>query len=184
MKPILMVCAQTGAARASAKAPQSSALPSFMRPPPGCENFNASRARVLLHNRAVMTWNAQHAETIALLTPEARARLPLHRLVLLFLNPFSLFADASQGSAAARERALSFNRAMRWMLLSYLKRWLVIAASSFIAIAPTEALAAQAWYFKISSAAFAVGCCIAITVIACTVAAYVLLGGTTRESCR
>jgi hypothetical protein len=132
-----------------------------------------------------MTWNALHTELAALLTPEGRARLPLHRLILLYLNPFALFADASQGSAAARERALSFNRAMRWMLLSYLKRWVVIAAASFIAIAPTEALASQSWYFKIPSAAFAIGCCIAITVIACTVAAYVLLGGTTRDrGCR
>lgn len=139
----------------------------------------------MLHNASVMIWSLQQAEPGALLTPEARSRLPLHRMLLLYLNPFALFADASQGNAAARERALSFNRAMRWMLLSYVKRWAVIAAALFISIAPTEALASQSWYFKISSAAFAVGCCIAITVIACTVAAYVLLGGTTRDrGCR
>jgi len=75
-----------------------------------------------------------------------------------------------------RERALSYNRAMRWVLVPYIRRWLAIAASLFLAIAPIEALAAQAAFFVIPAAAIAVACCIAVTVSALTVAVYLLLG--------
>jgi hypothetical protein len=65
---------------------------------------------------------------------------------------------------------------MRWMLVSYIRRWIMIAASLFLAIAPTEALAAQAKIFIIPAAAFAVGSSIAVTVTVLTVAVYLLLG--------
>ena len=52
-----------------------------------------------------------------------RARLPLARQVLIYLDPFALFKDASSGPAPARARALSYNRAMRWMLVPYIRRW-------------------------------------------------------------
>jgi hypothetical protein len=112
----------------------------------------------------------------ALLLRERRAALPLARQFLLYLDPFALFKDASNGPPRVRERALSYNRAMRWVLVPYIRRWLAIAASLFVAIAPTEALAAQAAFFVIPAAAIAVACCIAITVSALTVAVYLLLG--------
>jgi hypothetical protein len=108
----------------------------------------------------------------ALLRREVRARLPLMRQLLLYLDPFALFKDASRG----HEPALSYNRALRWILLSYLRRWSCIAAGSFLAIVPAEALAAQSKIFVISTAAFAVGFCIAVSVLVCTFAAYLLLG--------
>ena len=111
-------------------------------------------------------------EVEALLRREVRARLPLAQQLMLYLDPFSLFKDASRG----RERALSYNRALRWILLSYLRRWSCIAAGSFLAIVPAEALAAQSRLFVISTAAFAVGFCIAVTVLVSTFAAYLLLG--------
>src|SRR5438309_8685326 len=111
-----------------------------------------------------------------LLLRERRAALPLARQFLLYLDPFALFKDASKGPARARERALSYNRAMRWMLVPYIRRWLAIAASLFLAIAPIEALAAQATFFIIPATAIAVAFCIAITVSALTVAVYLLLG--------
>jgi hypothetical protein len=111
-----------------------------------------------------------------LLRPDMRARLPFSRLLALYLNPFALFKDASSGTAYARKLALSYNRAMRWVLLSYLRRWVMIAGTSFLCLAPAEALAAQESIFIIPVAAFAVGCCLAVTVIACTAASYVLLG--------
>jgi hypothetical protein len=111
-------------------------------------------------------------EVEALLRREVRARLPLARQLALYLDPFSLFKDASRG----RERALSYNRALRWILLSYLRRWSCIAAGSFLAIVPAEALAAQSKLFVISTAAFAVGFCVAVSVLVCTFAAYLLLG--------
>jgi hypothetical protein len=112
----------------------------------------------------------------ALLSGEARSRLPLARQLLIYLDPFALFKDASFGSTRAREVALSYNRAMRWMLLPYIRRWLVIAGSLALLIAPAEAAAAQQELFAIPMAAIAVGCCIAVTIVAVTAAVYLLLG--------
>jgi hypothetical protein len=118
----------------------------------------------------------QAADVESLLIREQRARLPLPRQILLYLDPFSLFKDASEGPAPARERALSYNRAMRWILVHYIRRWVLIAASLFFAIAPAEALAAQAKIFIIPAAAFAVGASIAIVVTLFIAAVYLLLG--------
>ncbi|HZC78781.1 MAG TPA: hypothetical protein VE258_13605 [Ktedonobacterales bacterium] len=118
----------------------------------------------------------RESDVEALLLRERRAALPLARQFLLYLDPFALFKDASKGPARVREHALSYNRAMRWVLVPYIRRWLAIAAALFIAVAPTEALAAQAAFFIIPAAALAVACCIAITVSALTVAVYLLLG--------
>ena len=111
-----------------------------------------------------------------LLERTARAALPLRRQLLLYLDPFALFMDASRGTGVVRRRALAYNRAMRWMLVPYLRRWIVIAAALFAGIAPAEALAAQASLFVVPAAALAVGFCIAATVTLCIGAAYLLLG--------
>lgn len=116
------------------------------------------------------------AEVQVLLKGDERAKLPLGRQVLLYLDPFALFMDASSGPRQARDRALRYNRAMRWMLVPYLRRWALIAALLFLAILPTEALAAQSPIFIIPTAAIAVGCCVAIAVTACIAAVYLLLG--------
>ena len=112
----------------------------------------------------------------ALLRRERRAALPLWRQCLLYLDPFALFKDASSGPKGAREQALSYNRAMRWILLAYVRRWAVIALGLFAVIAPAEAAASQASFFVIPAAAAAVGACVSLTVAALTVAVYVLLG--------
>ena len=116
------------------------------------------------------------ADVEVLLIRSERARLPLQWQVLLYLNPFALFKDASNGPAPARARALSYNRTMRWMLVPYFRRWILIAASLFLAIAPAEALAAEAKIFIIPAAAFAVGASIAIAVTCLIAAVYLLLG--------
>ena len=116
----------------------------------------------------------------ALLTREARAGLPIARQIVLYLDPFALFKDASSGPASMRESALSYNRSKRWMLLAYIRRWLLIAAGSFLAIAPTEALAANAPFLKITAAGFGIACSIAFVVAACAAAAYFVLGRSSR----
>ena len=116
------------------------------------------------------------ANVESLLVPQERARLPLARQVLLYLDPFALFKDASSGSKPVRERALSYNRAMRWILVTYLRRWVLIALSLFLCIAPAEALAAKESAFVIAAASSAVGCCIAVAVSAVIAAVYLLLG--------
>jgi len=115
-------------------------------------------------------------EIEALLKRERRATLPLARQVMLYLDPFALFKDASRGSRFARECALSYNRAMRWILLHYMRRWGLIAALLFLGITPAEAMAAHGPAFIIPAAAFAVGSCLAVTVTALIVAVYFLLG--------
>lgn len=115
------------------------------------------------------------ADVEALLTPHSRARLPLVRQFFLYLDPFALFKDASQGPKRARELALAYNRAMRWILVTYLRRWGLIAATLFLCISPAEAFAAQT-SVALVPAAFAVGCCLAVTVCAVTAAVYFLLG--------
>jgi len=112
----------------------------------------------------------------ALLSRDARAQLPLWRQILLYLNPFALFKDAARGPAWMRERALAYNRALRWVLLAYIRRHVLIAATLFLGIAPAEALAAETSILIIPAAAAAVGCCIALSVAACAWAGYVLLG--------
>ena len=113
-------------------------------------------------------------EVESLLTREARSRLNLGQQVVLYLDPFVFFKDVGSG----RERALSYNRRMRWLLLPYLRRWLMIAASLFLAIAPAEALAAQATI--VPAAAIAVGFCVSVAVLAVIGAAYLMLGVTRR----
>ena len=116
------------------------------------------------------------AELESLMTREGRACLPLWRLLLLYLDPFALFMDASHGPTWRREQALSHNRAKRPMLLTYLRRWLVIAAGSLLGIASAEALAAELPLFIIPLAGFGIACSVAVTVAACTYAAYLVLG--------
>lgn len=110
------------------------------------------------------------ADVEALLAPQNRAGLPLAQQLHLYLDPFALFKDASQGPKPARERALSYNRTMRWVLVAYLRRWLVIALSLFLCINPAEAFASTA------AAVPAVGCCLAVAVCAVISAVYLLLG--------
>jgi hypothetical protein len=117
----------------------------------------------------------RNMEVEQLLSPARRASLPLRLQVLLYLHPFAFFKDASSGTPLVRERNLSYNRARRWMLVPYLRRWILIAASLFLGIAPAEAMAAQA-SMVIVPAALAVGFCIAATVTFCIGTAYLLLG--------
>ena len=116
------------------------------------------------------------ADVQALLHGEARAKLPLRRQLLLYLDPFALFMDASRGSRQARERALRYNCAMRWVLVPYVRRWALIAMVLFLGIVPGEALAAQSPVFLYPTAAIAAGCCIALTISLFTTAVYLLLG--------
>ena len=105
-----------------------------------------------------------------LLTREARATLPFLRLLRLYLDPGALFKDATRGPWRERLSALSYNRRMRWMLLPYVRRWMVIAATFFLCIEPAQAMS------SIPAAACALSVGVALTVAAVTVAAYFLLG--------
>ena len=111
----------------------------------------------------------------ALLTPEARRTLPLSRQMLLYLDPFAFFKDATVGTPRHRELALSYNVAQRSILLTYVRRWLLIAMASFLGIGSAESLAAHAPVFMISAAGFGIGCSVAVAVATWCGAAYLLL---------
>ena len=111
----------------------------------------------------------------ALLTREGRAALPLRRQILLYLDPFAFFKDASSGSAWNREHARSYNLARRSILLTYIKRWMIFAAGSFLGIASAETLAAHVPLFIIPAAGFGIGCSISVAVAAWSTAAYLML---------
>src|SRR5262245_50818174 len=100
-------------------------------------------------------WQPQDDDVEALSTREGRSRLPVVRLLRLYFDPFALFKDASRGPAPARARAHSYNRAMRWMLLPYLRRWTVIATTFFAGIAPAETLHVQTTLSLVPAAALA-----------------------------
>ena len=112
----------------------------------------------------------------SLLGRERRAALPLARQFHLYLDPFVLLKDASRGSRFARKCALSYNRAMRWILLPYLRRWALIAAVLFLGIGRVEAIAVYGSAFMIPAAALAAGACLALTAAAVIAAVYLLLG--------
>jgi hypothetical protein len=110
------------------------------------------------------------------LTPQSRARLSMARQVLLYLDPSSLFRDASVGPRMVREQALSHNRAMRWMLVPYLRRWLVIAATLLLSIAPVDAISAWKAMFLVVLAASSMGFSVALAMCTLIAAVYLLLG--------
>jgi hypothetical protein len=118
----------------------------------------------------------QHPDTEALLAPEARALLPLSRQLLLYLDPFAFFKDASTGNVWVREAALRYNRRQRAMLLTYMRRWLTIAAGSFLGIASSETLAGHLPLFIIPAAGFGIGCSVAIVFSGWIATIYFLLG--------
>jgi hypothetical protein len=121
-------------------------------------------------------WHVKNDEVEPLLRRDVRVALPLGYQLVLYLHPFALFKDASRGPAGVRKRALSYNRAMRWMLLTYIRRWSMIAVVFLLGIASVEAFAAGMAWVTIPAAASAVGCCVAVVVITYTVVAYLLLG--------
>jgi hypothetical protein len=117
----------------------------------------------------------------ALLEPRRRAGLPFAVQLRLYLDPFALFKDTRRGSHWVQAEAIAYNRAMRWMLLTYLRRWVVLAAASFFCIVPLEAFSASRAELALPAAAFAVAFCIAASVSAYTLIAFFLLSAPPRR---
>jgi hypothetical protein len=137
----------------------------------------------LLHvESAAMRVKICHEDVEALLTREARARLSLGHQLMLYLDPFAFFKDASTGNDWSRQHARSYNCAQRSILLTYIRRWALIAICSFLGIASAEALAAHVPLFIIPAAGFGISCSVAAAVAAWASAAYVLLGTQARRS--
>jgi hypothetical protein len=123
-----------------------------------------------------MKLKLEQSEVETLLTPEGRALLPLSYQLMLYLDPFAFFKDASRGNVWVREAALRYNRRQRSMLLTYIRRWLLIGATSFLGIASSETLAGHVPLFIIPAAGFGIGCSVAIVFSTWMSAIYLLLG--------
>jgi hypothetical protein len=113
---------------------------------------------------------AAQIEVESLLRQDVRSRLPLLRQLQLYFDPSGLFKDVTRGG----ERALRYNSEMRWVLLPYLRRWLLIALSLFLGIAPADAFAAE--LTAVPLAACGMGFAVAIAVLVFLGAAYLRLG--------
>src|SRR5690349_13645234 len=122
-----------------------------------------------------MRLSPDHSSVEALLTPEVRRSLPLSRQMLLYLDPFAFFKDATVGTPRTRELALSYNVARRWILLTYVRRWLLIAMTSFLGIGSAESMVSHAPLFIIPAAGFGIGCSVAVAIATWCGAAYLLL---------
>ena len=110
-----------------------------------------------------------------LLRADYRAQLPFRRLLILYLDPFAFFKDASRGTLHARAAARRYNRALRCVLVPYLCRWLAIAVLLYAAVMPAERYTLLLPALKIPAAACAVGSCIAVAVLTWTAVAYLML---------
>jgi hypothetical protein len=135
-----------------------------------------STSRVGFDLLSTMKPYTPHEDVEALLRREARARLPLRRQFVLYLDPFALFKDASSGPPSMRRSALSYNRARRRMLLTYIRRWLLIAAGSLVGIAQAEAPGVEAPLLIVLAAGLGIAFSIAVGVVACAGASYLFLG--------
>ena len=121
----------------------------------------------------------------SLLRREGRAGLSFGRLLRLYLDPGALFKDASCGSLLAREQARRYNVRHRWMLLTYVRRWMTIAVFFFLSVGAAEALGAGRSFTPAVAAGFGVGFCVAVAVSVQTLIAYLLLGaGALRSGSR
>ncbi|HET9663676.1 MAG TPA: hypothetical protein VFP00_05550 [Burkholderiales bacterium] len=112
----------------------------------------------------------------SLIRRESRAGLSFIRLLRLYLDPGALFKDASRGSLLARQQARRYNVRYRWMLLTYVRRWMTLAVFFFAGVGAAEALGPGQPFTSAVAASFAVAFCVAVTVSVQTFIAYLLLG--------
>lgn len=112
----------------------------------------------------------------ALARPEVRARLPLRRLVRLYLDPFALFKNVAIGSPRLQAEALEYNRGQRRILLAYLRRWTVIALACLTSAMPLGALARAEPLLGVPFIGLELGFALAVCVLLLAGAVYFVLG--------
>jgi hypothetical protein len=93
------------------------------------------------------------------------------RSLRVYLDPFVLFK-----SIAADADALEYNRRHRGRLLTYVKRWAVIALLCALALEPLAALARAEPILSIPIIGLELGFAAAICMLLLSIAVYVILG--------
>lgn len=122
-----------------------------------------------------MRWSANE-DVEALVQPEARRQLSFWQLLRLYLDPFALFKSVTVGTRWAQAQALSYNRRHRKILLTYVRRWAVIALASALGVVPLGALAATAPVLYVPIVGLELAFSLAVCALALSLAVYVVLG--------
>ncbi len=108
------------------------------------------------------------------LKKEARADATFWQLLRMYLDPFAFFKDASRGRDPERRQALHHNRALRWIIPVYIRRWALIGVALLLGIEPAQAYAAMVTVLPL--AIFSMGLAVSLAIIAAALQAYLLLG--------
>lgn len=124
----------------------------------------------------------QDHDVEALARPEVRAQLSFGQLLRLYLDPFALFRSVTVGDPRAQEQALQYNRSHRRILLSYARRWAMIAITCIASAAPLGALAGSDPVLAVPLIGLELGFSVAVCVLLLALAVYVLLGFDDRDA--
>jgi hypothetical protein len=111
-----------------------------------------------------------------LLRREVRAPLPFLKVLRLYLDPFALFKNVNAGDAAAQAGAAEYNRRHRRMLLTYARRWSIIAAACMASVAPLVGAAVSEPILCVPFLGLELGFSIGLCSAVLSVAVYVVLG--------
>lgn len=112
----------------------------------------------------------------ALARSEVRAGLPAWQLLRLYLDPFSLFKNTSDGSLANRTEAMQYNRRHRRILLVYMLRWSLIGGLCAAGMAPLVALAAAEPVLVVPIVGLELGFCAGLFLALVSLGLYLALG--------
>ena len=112
----------------------------------------------------------------ALSRPGGRERLPLGRLLRLYLDPFALLKNVSAGPPRSQQEALRYNRQQRKMLLAYLRRWSAIALACLSSDLALAHAAPGGPLLGVPFVGFELGFAFAVCVVLVAGAVYFLLG--------
>jgi hypothetical protein len=112
----------------------------------------------------------------ALARAETRERLSPWALLRLYLDPFALFKNVTVGTPASQESALQYNRRHRDMLLSYIRRWALIAVFCVVTMVPLAGLARAEPALCVPIVGLEIGFSTAVSMLLLSLAVYLILG--------
>ena len=111
-----------------------------------------------------------------LLRPELRGGLSPWALLRLYLDPFVLFKNVNCGTLFNQRAALNYNKALRWVLVLYLRRWFCIASACLLALNPAASMAATNPVFLVPAVGLGLTFTVGFVAVIVIGAAYLMLG--------
>ena len=104
-----------------------------------------------------------------------RGRIALLRFLRLYLDPLALFENINVGSEAQRAEALRSNLRRRGILLSYARRWAVIAVACLASANPLASAASEDLLLCVPFVAVELGFALAFCTLVISISLYVAL---------